>query len=315
MARWLVRGVLLLVGVAGLAFAALAWRPMTMVNAVARTRLWVAGVRDGTAQVGPHRVHYLVAGSGRPVVLLHGLGLYGLTWEDYIPALAESGARVYAPDLLGFGNSDRPAVDYSTPLETDVLRGLLDSLQIQQADLVGLSMGGWIAANFARLYPDRVRRLVLIDAGGLTVQPGAPTPYVPRSAEDVPRLMRLISPGRRTVPWALRSGVVREMQPLAPVYEHFLQNKRLGVGNVDGKLSNVTMPVLLVWGALDQLTPLAAGQEYHRQLPQSELVVFENCGHIAALDSCRSHVLPEVRAFLSAAQPTHGGTRTVVVPW
>lgn len=312
--RWLVRGVLAVVVVAAAAFAALVWRPVTMISAASRTRLWFAGVRDGTAQVGPHRLHYLVAGSGRPVVLLHGLGGYGLQWGDYIPALAESGARVYAPDLLGFGRSDRPDVDYSTPLETEVLRGFLDSLHVQQADLVGLSMGGWVAANFARLYPDRVRRLVLVDAAGMMVAPGGPTHTLPRSPEDVVRMMQLVSSGRTSAPWPFRRGYVREVAPLAPVFERFHRNRKLGIGNIDGQLATVTMPALLVWGALDQLTPLAAAHEYHRQLPQSELVVLENCGHIAAMD-CKSHVLPEVRAFLAAAQPTQGGTRTVVVPW
>jgi pimeloyl-ACP methyl ester carboxylesterase len=311
--RWLVRAGVFVVAVVGAAFAALVWRPMTVLNDVTRVHLWLAGVRDGTARSGPYRIHYLVAGSGRPVVLLHGLGGYALQWEGYIPTLAD-GARVYAPDLLGFGSSDRPDVDYSIPLQTEVLRGLLDSEHIQQADLVGLSMGGWVATSFARLYPDRVRRLVLLDAAGLRFDPGTPEPFTPRTASDVPRLMRLVTPRRTSVPGILVPGFVREAQPLAPVVERHLRNKRLGKGTLDGKLSSVTMPVLLVWGALDRLTPLAYGQEFHRQIPQSQLVVLENCGHIAAFD-CRSHVLPEIRTFLSAEQPEQGGVRTVTVPW
>ena len=310
--RWVRAGVFV-AAVAGTAFAALVWRPVTVLSSVTWARLWVTGVRDGTAQSGPYRIHYLVAGSGRPVVLLHGLGGYALQWEGYIPTLAES-ARVYAPDLLGFGSSDRPDVDYSTPLQTEVLRGFLDSEHIQQADLVGLSMGGWVAASFAGLYPDRVRRLVLVDAAGLKFDPDTPEPFTPRDASDVPRLMRLATPRRTSVPRILAPGFVREAQALAPVVERHLQNKRLGKGTLDGKLSSVTMPVLLVWGARDRLTPLAYGQEFHRQIPQSQLVILENCGHIAVFD-CRSHVLPEVRTFLSAAQPEQGGVRTVTVPW
>jgi pimeloyl-ACP methyl ester carboxylesterase len=295
------------------ALAVLVWRPLTVLNTLSRTRLWAAGVRDGTVQAGPYRLHYLVAGSGRPVILVHGLGGQGLDWGDYIPALAE-GARVYAPDLLGFGTSDRPDVDYSTPLQTDVLRGFMDSEHIQQADLVGLSMGGWVSANFARLYPDRVRRLVLVDAAGLKFDPGTPEPFTPRDASEIPRLMRLVTPRATRIPSFLAPGVVRETQPLAPVVERHLQNKRRGIGTLDGQLAGVTMPVLLVWGALDQLTPLAYGQEFHRQIPQSQLVILENCGHIAVFD-CRSHAQPEIRTFLAAAQPEQGGVRTITVPW
>jgi pimeloyl-ACP methyl ester carboxylesterase len=310
--RW-VRVGCVAVAVIVAALAVLVWRPVTVLNGLVRARLWVAGVRDGTAQSGPYRLHYLVAGSGRPVILLHGLGGYGLQWGDYIPALAE-GARVYAPDLLGFGSSDRPDVNYSTPLQADVLRGFMDSAHIQQADLVGLSMGGWVAASFARLYPDRVRRLVLVDAAGLRFDPGTPEPFTPRDASDFSRLMRLGTPRAVRIPSFLAPGIVREMQPLAPVVERHLQNKRLGIGTLDGKLAAVTMPVLLVWGALDQLTPLDYGREFHRQIPQSQLVILENCGHMAVLD-CRSYAQPEIRAFLAAAQPEQGGVRTVTVPW
>jgi pimeloyl-ACP methyl ester carboxylesterase len=310
--RW-VRIGFVVAAVIGAALAVLAWRPLTVLNGFSRARLWVAGVRGGTAQAGPYRLHYLVAGSGRTVILLHGLGGEGLQWGDYIPALAE-GARVYAPDLLGFGTSDRPDVDYSTPLQTDVLRGFMDSEGIQQADLVGMSMGGWIAASFARLYPDRVRRLVLVDAAGLKFDPGTPEPFVARSASDLRRLMRLGTPRATRIPSFLAPGFVREMQPLVPVVERHLQNKRLGRGTLDGKLSSVTMPVLLVWGALDQLSPLAYGQEFHRQIPQSQLVILENCGHLAVYD-CRSHAQPVIRTFLAAAQPEQGGIRTVTVPW
>jgi pimeloyl-ACP methyl ester carboxylesterase len=297
----------------GAALALVVWRPLTVFKGVTRTRLWLAGVRDGTAQAGRYRLHYLVAGSGRPVILLHGLGLDALQWDGYIQALDDDG-RVYAPDFLGFGRSDRPDVDYSTPLQTDVLRGFMDDLQIRQADLVGLSMGGWVAANFARLYPDRVRRLVLVDAAGLRFDPNGPEPFIPRKASDVARLMRLGTPRGTTIPALLAPGVVREMQALVPVVERHLVNKRLERGKLDGQLAGVTMPALLVWGALDELTPLAYGKEFHRQIPQSQLVIFENCGHMAIMD-CRSHVLPEVRTFLSAARPEQGGVRTITVPW
>ncbi len=291
----------------------LVWRPLTVFKGVTRVRLYLAGVRDATAHAGPYHLHYLVAGSGRPVIFLHGLGLSALQWSGYLPALAGE-ARVYAPDLLGFGSSERPDVDYSTPLQTDVLRGFMDDLNIQQADLVGLSMGGWIAANFARLYPDRVRRLVLADAAGIRFDADVPEPFTPRDASELPRLWRLATPRGTPPPGILAPGVVREMRALAPVVARHIQNKRLGRGVLDGTLAPVKMPVLLLWGALDELTPLAYGQEFHRQIPQSQLVVFENCGHMAIVD-CRSHVLPEVRAFLSATQPEQGGVRTITVPW
>ncbi len=311
--RRVLRVILIAAVLVFVAMALVVWRPLTVLKGATRARLWLAGARSATAHAGAYRLHYLVAGSGRPVILLHGLALDALQWDGYIQALAGD-ARVYALDFLGFGGSDRPDVDYSTPLQTDVLRGFMDDLQIRQADLVGRSMGGWVAADFARLYPDRVRRLVLADAAGLRFDPNGPEPFVPRNAGDVARLMRLVTPRGPAIPALLATGVAREMQALAPVVERHLVNKRLERGKLDGQLASITMPVLLVWGALDELTPLVYGQEFHRQIPQSQLVIFENCGHIAVVD-CRPHVLPEVRRFLSATQPEQGGIRTVAVPW
>ena len=286
--------------------------PSSTRDSLSRARLWTLGVRDGTARVGPYKVHYLAAGSGHPIILLHGLAGQGLQWGDYIPLLAKDG-RVYAPDLLGFGRSDRPDVDYSTPLQTEVLREFMDSQGIGRADLVGSSMGGWIAANFARLHPDRVRRLVLANAVGVGFDPATPEPFVPRSAAELPRLMDLLTPRASKVPGIIASGIVREMQPLVPVVERHLQNRRRGIGALDGQLGGLTMPVLLLWGAEDRVAPLAVASEFQREIPHSRLVILENCGHIAAYD-CRSHAQPEIRSFLTAVQPEQGGVRSVTVP-
>jgi pimeloyl-ACP methyl ester carboxylesterase len=155
---------------------------------------------------------------------------------------------------------------------------------------------------------------VLVDAAGLRFDPGTPEPFVPRTSDDFARFASLMTPRGMSVPRIFVPGVVRELQPMRPVVEQHLKNKRLGKGTLDGTLAPITMPVLLVWGAQDRVAPLAYGQEFHRQIPQSQLVIFENCGHIAVFD-CRSHIQPEIRVFLAAAQPEQGGARTVTVPW
>ncbi len=306
------RLVLALALVLTFAAAALVWRPITVVNGLSRARLWVAGVRDGTTFAGAYRIHYLVAGSGRPVVLLHGFGGQGLQWGDYISVLARD-ARVYAPDLLGFGASDS-APDYSVPRQAEMLRAFLDSQNVQQADVVGVSMGGWIAASFATSYPARVRRLVLVDAAGLVFAPHAPTAFIPRDATDLSRLMRLVTPRKPPFPAFLAPGVVRDMRRREDTAAKFLEYRQSGKDYLDGRLGPITMPVLLVWGELDELCPLARAYQFHRQIPQSELVILRNCGHIAVMD-CKSHAQPEIAAFLSTPNPPQGEVRTITVPW
>ena len=296
----------------GVALAAFTlWRPLTVVNTATRARLFLAGVREGVAMSGPYRIHYLVAGSGRPILLLHGLAGNGQQLGDYIEALGTDG-RVYAPDLLGYGESEQPDVDYSMPLQAEVVRGFLDTMNVGQADILGVSMGGWVAAEFASRHPKRVRRLVLADAGGLLFDPATPMPFIPRDTGEIPRLEQLLGSRTRLVPAFAAADVVRQMARYRWVADRFLERRRAGKDFLDGQLGPITMPVLLLWGSEDAISPLRVAEAFHREIPQSELVVLKGCGHIA-LSDCRSHAQPEIVSFLAAASPARGGRRQIAV--
>ena len=133
-------------------------------------RVWLSahGFRGRETRVASWRIHYYTGGDGPPVVLIHGLASRGEDWTSFLPTLTPR-HRVYALDLLGYGGSDKPRnADYSIALETEVVRGFLDSLHIARADVVGVSMGGWIALKLAAEHPERVRKLVLIDSAGFS---------------------------------------------------------------------------------------------------------------------------------------------------
>src|SRR5215217_2781368 len=111
------------------------------------------------------KIHYLEAGSGPNLILLHGLGGSSQAWQFNIGPLAEK-FHVFVPDQIGFGKSDKPLVNYRIRTYVDFLDQFCKQLKIDRATLVGNSMGGWIAAIFAATYPDRVDKLVLADAAG-----------------------------------------------------------------------------------------------------------------------------------------------------
>jgi pimeloyl-ACP methyl ester carboxylesterase len=111
------------------------------------------------------KIHYVEAGSGPTVILLHGLGGSSQVWQFNIGVLAEK-FRVIVPDQIGFGKSDKPLVNYRIRTYVDFLDQFCKQLEIARASLVGNSMGGWVAAHFAAAFPDRVDKLVLVDAGG-----------------------------------------------------------------------------------------------------------------------------------------------------
>src|SRR4051795_1096057 len=144
--------------------------------AMAQPRAAAAG-KDVT--VLGFKLHYLEAGRGAPVVLLHGLGGDGSRWAPNIDPLAKD-FHVFALDQIGFGESDKPLANYHTGMLAEFLVGFLKAVGVQKASLVGNSMGAGVALYTAAKFPQAVERIVLADGGGYRSEPGpaaaAPTP-------------------------------------------------------------------------------------------------------------------------------------------
>src|SRR5205809_3104305 len=111
------------------------------------------------------KIHYVEAGTGAPLILIHGLADDVTIWDSVIPALSAR-FRVIALDQIGFGRSDKPLLNYRVSTFVDFLGGFLTELKIERASLVGNSLGGWVAAAYALEQRERVERLVLSDAAG-----------------------------------------------------------------------------------------------------------------------------------------------------
>jgi pimeloyl-ACP methyl ester carboxylesterase len=119
------------------------------------------------------KLHYLEAGHGAPVVLLHGLGGDGSRWKNNIDALAKD-FHVFALDQIGFGQSDKPLASYHTGMLAEFLVGFLKAVNVPKASLVGNSMGAAVALYTAAKYPDAVDKIVLVDGGGFRSAPSGP---------------------------------------------------------------------------------------------------------------------------------------------
>jgi hypothetical protein len=113
------------------------FRPLMVGMAFQQITMWRHGIRRHDVRLGKYRIHFLVAGEGQSLVLVHGLGARSEVWVPLIPQLAAMGFRVYAPDLLGCGHSDKPDVDYSISLQADTLLQFLciDSLCVSSSFL------------------------------------------------------------------------------------------------------------------------------------------------------------------------------------
>lgn len=295
--RWLLKTFLAFGLIIVLSAIAFYLRPTLVGVLVLRARMWTQGIHSQYVQLGQYRIHYLVAGEGRPVVLVNGLGGTSENWGNMIQELRSKGFKVYAPDMLGFGRSDKPDVDYAISLHAEIVKQFLDSQKLDQPDVVGWSMGGWIAMKFAAANPQRVHRLILLDSAGL-IYDAVNTPALrPKSIEQLAHMMDVLNPNPTPIPTFLAKDIVRNMMATDWIIDRTLKSMYTGKDVMDQHLQEVTMPTLIVWGKQDLITPMELADRLHRGIPHSDLYVVDACGHLAPV-ACANQVLPQMEKFL-----------------
>jgi pimeloyl-ACP methyl ester carboxylesterase len=282
--------------------AAYFWaRPVSVFDEVSELRLIVSGARSQSVRVGQIRVHYYVMGpeTGPPVVLVHGLGGRAENWDNLAPYLAKAGYRVYLPDLPGYGQSEKPSdFSYSVPDEAAAVAGLMDALGLKQVDLGGWSMGGWIVQEIAANHPERVKRLLLFDSAGVYAKPEWNTAlFTPVNAQEIAELDALLMPNPPRVPAFVARDILRLSNQNGWVVRRALASMLTGRDATDKLLPKLRMPVLIVWGSEDHITPVSLGNTIHNLVPQSQLDVIQGCGHLAP-SQCAAEIAPVVIAFL-----------------
>jgi pimeloyl-ACP methyl ester carboxylesterase len=294
----------LLVGVGVLALAAgvgLWERPVSYSIGAMYLQEFFSRVENHTVQVDGHRVHYLAEGptSGPVVVLVHGLGGRGEDWLGLAAYLTKAGYRVYMPDLIGYGRSDRPAdFSYAVHDEAGVVVGFLDALGVKQVDLGGWSMGGAIVQHVAYRHPERVRRLMLFDAAGINEKPAWDTRlFVSTTPRQLDQFYALLMSNPPKVPGFVARDILRFTKERAWIIHRAVDSMLTGQDATNSFLPQLKMPVLIVWGAEDRIFPLSQGETMHRLAPESELDVIPGCGHLAPVQ-CTAQIGPKVVAFV-----------------
>jgi len=299
----------------GLALASVLYtRPIWVVNQATDLRLRLSGAQSLWVTLGGHRIHYYVRGpvAGPPIVLVHGLGGRSRDWVQLAPYLVKAGYRVYTPDLLGFGQSDKPAdATYSIPEQSALVVSFMDAMGLRQTDLLGWSMGGWIVQRIAGEHPERIRRLVIVDSAGLSAPPDWDTRlFTPASPEELDRLDALLMPHPPTVPGFLARDIVRVSAEDGWVIKRALADMLKGHDVTDAVLPTLKMPVLLLWADQDHIMPLPLGRKMHALVPQSRLEIAPNCGHLAP-QQCAGMYGPALVQFLTAQPPLPPGEETL----
>jgi pimeloyl-ACP methyl ester carboxylesterase len=276
-------------------------RPVEMFNGFSEMGLLLGGAHSRYTVVGGYRIHYYVMGpeTGPVVVLVHGLGGRSEDWRNLAPFLTAAGYRVYLPDLPGYGRSQRPAdFSYSIPDEATLVVHFFDTLGLKQVDLGGWSMGGWVVQRIAAAHPERIRKLVLFDSAGIAAKPDWNTGlFTPVSAIELSELDQLLMPHPPSVPSFIVQDILRISRQNAWIIHRALASMLTGRDATDQLLPSLKMPVLIVWGELDHITPLSQGETIHKLIGQSQLEVVAGCGHLAPMQ-CASQIGPDMVAFL-----------------
>lgn len=252
-----------------------------------------------TVLVHDQRIAYLDVGAGPPVVLIHGFGGSMWQWEQQQHTLSQH-FRILTLDLPGAGLSDKPEIDYRPDQMLDFFVGFMDAVKIQQATLVGNSMGAGLAIGMALAHPTRVAKLVLIDGLPQHVMEKLTSPSVRRALETTAPSW-LVSFGNMLFGGLMIESVLKEIvhDPalLTPaVIERSNRNRQrpglikpimtvrenlpLWESGFAMRVGEITHPTLVIWGEEDRVFPIAVGEELHQTIRGSRFIRIPKAGHI-----------------------------------
>ena len=282
----------------------------------------MSGLEPRTVTLHGRPVSYVKAGSGPLLLLIHGIAGSVENWQEVIEPLAQR-HTVVAPSLPGHGRSAPGAGDYSLGALAAGLRDLLVALGYERVTLVGHSLGGGIAMQFAYQFPEITERLALVSSGGLGPEvsavlraaalPGAGL-FIGVTATVGSTVGSKVARGLAVVGLRPTIDVAEVARGYASLVDHdrraaFLSTLRGVVGTGGQRVSARDrfylaegMPVLIIWGARDRIIPVRHGEEAHAAIPGSRLEVFDNVGHLPQLEA-PGRFITALEQFIGDTEP------------
>lgn len=247
------------------------------------------------------------SGSGSPIVLLHGAWNDSSEWVSVMEFLSLN-FHCFAPDLLGFGESDIPEINYSIDIEVESLAEFLNALKLENVCLVGHSLGGWIAASFALKYPEKVDNLVLIAPEGLDTESSQkPWQKMQRLYKRSPfifSILKLLRPvmsffGWKTQvesEWILRQKLLQN--PTGSQLMYLRRSAEIESESLQNRLFSIDVPALILQGGKDSPEAQAMSQAYAQQLTKGLLRIIPH-GENELPSACAGIVAGEIKDFLT----------------
>ena len=261
-------------------------------NAALQTIIELVGVavNRNSVYAGDIKTTFNSTGQGDPVILLHGNPSYGLFWYPVIGPLSNK-FRVIAPDVVGYGESDKPSAPYDKHFYCAWLNEFMDALGLNKASIVGHSQGGAIAIHFALDYQERVEKLVIVDSGGLG----------PLESTGVlfNMILYVLFPSRKAAlrfgRYAFHSSTGRigreevmeygvEVLRLPGSRRAPLRSWKIASLITSEQLANIVQDTLLIWGEQDIFFSASQAEEAHKAIPRSQLQIIPSAGHVPFYD-------------------------------
>jgi pimeloyl-ACP methyl ester carboxylesterase len=237
-------------------------------------------IQSNKIKINGRDVHYFVAGQGDPLVVIHGGCGDAKTWLNNMAMLSDS-YTVYIPDLPGFGESQPLGGDCYLSGLVEFMDCFADNLELESFYLVGHSIGGGVALNYAIKSPHRIKKLVLISSLCLGKEIALWVRLMVMPARAIRSAILAILRG---VKWLVKTLLI----PAEFVIPHSWVSLNLGSSIatlkeqtlvLTSRFSELVMPTLVVWGAKDEVVPVSHAYAAARVIPHCQLKVFENCGH------------------------------------
>lgn len=243
------------------------------------------------AYVNNYAIRYLDYGVINPIksgatevlLLLHGIGASAERWLRVVPLLNRN-FRIIIPDIVGFGYSDKPTVEYTMNYFVEFLRDFLKSIRIQRIHIIGSSFGGLLAAEFAMEFANIVKKMILVSPAG-TMQTSTKTldEYILAALYPTMENARRAFSDMAYDPKVVTDDIVKDFvnRMKLPNSKYAFMSTLLGIRNtqnLENRLTKIILPTLLIWGREDKMIPSVHAEDYLR-IRNSKLIMIPNSGH------------------------------------
>lgn len=265
---------------------------------MAKVQEAIAGLKRHEIKLDGQKIFYLDnenVQAKESVLLIHGFGDRSLTWVQFSRRLRDAGYRIIAPDLLGFGKSDKPLqADYRYPVQSARLFALMKKLDIEKFHVIGNSMGGAIAAQMALVAPDKVSSLTMIDSAGIHYKPteldremlNGRNLLVIKTPQDFETMMDLVAYKRIPAPRPMLDYLAEQMINNSALHERILREALFeDINFLMLEMEKIRTPTLIVWGEKDRLLHPDNAKVLHHFIKGSRLVMMPETGHIPQMEA------------------------------